>query len=370
MHLILHIGAEKTGTKSIQQALFQHEHALLRHSVLVPRSLRAWGHHAQLYSFFKGNAYSDDFFQLELKSSSPSSDSDSIVDRWKQAFETEIQASTAKQCIVTSEFLQSRLIDTEEIASLGEYLASHFESTHVVLYIRDQLEATCSLVSTALKGISGSYHSNHFPLPGTPEFEELGIDWKFDYKRVLESWTQVFGQSCLSVRLYDRTLLRGGCVVKDFFFLCGLENNNFNHCSHLNRSLGATGMALLSAFNKVTESDFKDHRWHEAKAFFAEVISVAFTNSRRYTPSSETQKRYTEFFSESNEWVRKNFFPERERLFGNGEPRAEVDAANSFEIDPADSLDIAIAFKLILSHMATQSPSLTTTQPAQTQRIF
>ena len=348
MHLTLHIGAEKTGSTSIQETLFDNLEALSEQSIFVPQSLKSWGHHARLYTLFKPFDYSDEFLESELCSSQH--DRPELINKWKDDFCHEIGNARAGHCIISSEFLHSRLSSAEEINQLRLFLDTLFSSYTIIIYIRNQIEAAASLVSTAVRGFGASYVHGHFPLPGSQAFVDLGIHFKFNYEQTIQLWRQAFHDSTVQVCLYDPETLAGGCVVTDFLKRCGISDHRIRIASRKNESLGVTALSLLSSFNKIPTHDLNDTAWYERKAFLADILKFTLDGSRRYQPDPEAQLQYEKYFADSNEWVRSNYFPERSILFPK---RDDAKASTStFQIDPQDCDSVALAFDLILRHVA------------------
>ena len=85
-----------------------------------------------------------------------------------------------------------------------------------------------------------------------------------------------------------------------------------------NESLDLIGFELLTRINKCFDKKFA---WRPNGLFnFIPVYLIydRFTSkdpSLKFMPKKEIYESYITYFEESNEWVRKEFFPHKERLF-------------------------------------------------------
>ncbi|EIX7824910.1 hypothetical protein MK959_001435 [Campylobacter coli] len=125
----------------------------------------------------------------------------------------------------------------------------------------------------------------------------------------MQWWGEVFGKENLIVRLFDKNEFYQGDLLKDFIHSIGLEwDDEFIIPPKQNESLDLLGIELLKRTNK------------SYKHLLPSTISGAYLCTSKdphlkFQPPKEVVQSYIDYFEESNEWVRKEFFPHKERLF-------------------------------------------------------
>ncbi|EKQ1256967.1 hypothetical protein P4S06_001745 [Campylobacter coli] len=130
-----------------------------------------------------------------------------------------------------------------------------------------------------------------------------------NHKQTLQWWGEVFGKENLIVRLFDKNEFYQGDLLKDFIHSIGLEwDDEFIIPPKQNESLDLLGIELLKRTNK------------SYKHLLPSTISGAYLCTSKdphlkFQPPKEVVQSYIDYFEESNEWVRKEFFPHKERLF-------------------------------------------------------
>jgi hypothetical protein len=200
--LILHIGAHKTGSTSIQGFLYRNREALaeqswelisnegaLNLSNLVSFRLSKTGR--AVYSFKP-----DALEKLELK----------------------LQAAS-RNCVISAEdffFIN----DIDAIRSLKKTLSQQFEKITVLLYLRRQTEMAVSQKAQGAKTIQSAITFGNSPFP-LPEITGNVIEY-LEYDSKLDLWSKYFGRENLLVRIYERPRLIEGDVVSDFIVTTGI----------------------------------------------------------------------------------------------------------------------------------------------------
>ncbi|WP_257004547.1 hypothetical protein [Helicobacter pullorum] len=111
------------------------------------------------------------------------------------------------------------------------------------------------------------------------------------------------------VRLFDKNEFKDGDLLKDFAAVIGLEwDDNFKYPQFTNETLNMLGFEILSRANGLVE---------KPRVAFALFRKHFIFNDKdlKFMPPKEVYQSYIDYFEESNEWVRKEFFPHKERLF-------------------------------------------------------
>ncbi|EOH8386150.1 hypothetical protein ACM1C2_001605 [Campylobacter jejuni] len=113
------------------------------------------------------------------------------------------------------------------------------------------------------------------------------------------------------MKLFDKNEFYQGDLLKDFINTIDLEwDNNFIIPNKLNESIDLLGTFLLSKISKILRQNNINQLWYQfCKHFISKDLKLKFQ------PPKEIYQSYIDYFEESNEWVRKEFFPHKERLF-------------------------------------------------------
>ncbi|MCV3554124.1 hypothetical protein L8X50_08235, partial [Campylobacter sp. CNRCH_2013_0898h] len=121
-----------------------------------------------------------------------------------------------------------------------------------------------------------------------------------------------FGKENLIVRLFDNNEFYQGDLLKDFIHSIDLEwDDEFIIPPKQNESLDLLGIELLRRLNSLNLGG-----WN--KTSLVNFVLKHFTSKDphlKFQPPKEIMQSYINYFEESNEWVRKEFFPYKERLF-------------------------------------------------------
>jgi hypothetical protein len=329
MKLSLHIGLEKTGSTSIQRMLLSNRDELRRRSVWVPASIVGWDQHARLYTFAKDEGYIDDF--LIYCGLTDQSERTKAINGWKADFLKEARHTECGSCIISSELLQSRITTTAEIESLKLILQSIFDQIRIIIYLRDPLRLTLSFISTALRS---GFSLEKLPIPGDELFHKMGLEIKLNHRRTINFWKSAFPEAELSVRIFETDFLFSGCVVSDFLAQCEISAEGLVLPPTTNSSLGTGAASILSALNKVYPRINAESLYNYHRDKLLEIIDKEMKGGSPMLPTEEIYLAYQAAYLESNEWVRKTYFPHKETLFRSyGGPFSE---GNNFTLENTD----------------------------------
>jgi hypothetical protein len=299
---VLHIGSEKTGTSTIQSFLARNRVALAREGVAYTNSAgndggSQWGFVACAHH----KPWTQDFgLSLGIRSAA---DRDTYKARLRADLEGEFQTvPAAKTLIVSSEHFHSRLSTPAEVSSLKEFLDPWIESFEILLYLRRQDRVAVSFYSTKIK----SGESNPVVFPLGPKGANL---YYFDYDRICDTWSTVFGADAMRIRLYDRQELVKGDLLADFCKTCGLRRSGKKVTAPLNLSLSQEGADFLLEVNRQMPRS-SGGRQNELRARLAEFIA-GICQGRIACAQRSDAMAFLQRFAEGNERLRDRFFPWR-----------------------------------------------------------
>lgn len=243
----LHIGLEKTGTTSIQSFLSQHRNVLAaKYGCLFPRSLGG-RLSANLAAACQTRERPDDLRKLRglLTASAVEAYRNDLV----ASLARELAAKKPQRVVISCEHFSSRLIKTEEIRLLHDFLQPFASEISLWVYLRRQDQFEISAYSTAVRaGATGSFR---WPAPG----QERPF---LNYDTLLERWASVFGANRMRVRLFERERLTSGNAVADFCASLGLPHLPAAE-EEKNTSLNVRQLEFLRAFNERVPRFHGDH---------------------------------------------------------------------------------------------------------------
>jgi len=303
---ILHIGTGKTGTTSIQRALGQNRETLRDKGFAYPESP---GHvsHTKLAVFLQECAGAGPG-RMQLRAGPTS--------LFMKSLQEEIGAlpATVHTVIFSSEHLFSRAMEPGVLPQLRAMLATMFDRFRIVVYLRRQDELAISRLSTRLK--AGRAPTAVFP---TGERTRSG----YDYAAGLGPWVEAFGQEAITARIFARSEMAGGDVVRDFLDVCGLPElppapveANTSLLPHAQEFLRLINLPAEpdSDTTETTSTARKPPRNWRPPSYFRSFLTTQF-GGRGALPSRAEAMAFFASFAESNERVRTTFFPQRNRLF-------------------------------------------------------
>ena len=303
MDFYLHIGTEKTGTSSLQSFLDKNIRTLAKMGFGYTRSAGIKNNRKLSIAAFDKTTRDDFTKRLNIFSE------DDLLRYQKSVvadLKNEIGSLNVSKLIFSSEHIQSRLKKNSEIQRLRDVLISlGAERIFVIIYIRRPSEIANSLYSTAIK--TGST----YPCPPLP-YENPYYSHICNHKQTLERFSDVFGKSFIVPRLFDKQELRNGSLIEDFIHVLGADwSENYESVSRMNRSLSATGLEILRRLNnKILIEDKENLDRRKLLHYFEKNLSLP-----KYSMPHSLYKEYEIAFKDSNEWIRQEWFPEKNTLF-------------------------------------------------------
>ncbi len=313
----LHIGTEKTATTTLQSFLHLNRTILAKKGFLFTKS-------AGLTNNFKLPVSSYSIDKRDDLTNICNIFTDKDLKKFKKKTITDLKKEIAKNkqpnIIFSSEHIQSRLTNLQEISALKSMLEDiGITDIYVIVYLRNPTEIATSLFSTSI--INGHTISEP-PPPKNAYFNNV-----CNHKHTLLTFERVFGREHLIPRLFDRSECKNDSIIEDFLDVLGLPlHNDFEIPNNQNQSLSPLGIELLRRINKKIPL-FIDNKLNPIRSNIVEYFQNHF-NEGKYVMPGHLFDDYQDTFQESNEWVRKNWFPMKKSLFSEttygGETKLQV----------------------------------------------
>lgn len=306
MNCFLHIGTEKTGSTTIQYFLDQNRETLRSHGILFTDSLGLRNNRKLPVTAYLPSRRDEYTRQCGLVSDGQLiSHQHQIIDLLRMELR---KTQDIDSVIFSSEHIHSRLRTEIEIEKLGRILKElGFTKIVVIVYIREQVDAVSSLYNTAVL-----YDSRSIPPPRP--FEDEYWDNLCDHKSTITRYSRVFGRNNLVPRLFCKHRFTGGTLITDFLHALGLEinNNSLSLPDRKNESISNLGLELLRKLNSKPT-------WCECNKIsslaITNIFKEIFQKGYKYRLPNGLSSLYQEAFRESNEWVRREYFPNLDNLF-------------------------------------------------------
>lgn len=302
MNIIVHIGAEKTGSTSLQAFLRINKDILLDKGIYSPTSIGDYNH-VKLVTHCENQSFQKRIYQLVgVKNREEKAVwSKQLVSDFSE--EMAGMPKTVETIVITSELFQTNLTQPDELHVLRNLLGTVSNNIKIIVYLRRQVDAAISLYSTHLRG--GGTHEA--PLMGSS-----GMQWRYNYKELLDLWGSVFGRDNIVPRLYEKKEMIDGNVVKDFCSHIGMLDlwEEFTKPMPQNAALSSVGQYLLYKANQMpVMKDGTRKQRLEFLAFLEENYSGKSV-APKYSDCLEFQGRYKSV----NEQVARDWF-DRDELF-------------------------------------------------------
>lgn len=206
--LILHIGTPKTGTSALQRFCQENAAALEEQGFAYPDPGGRW---LRVHPSRNGQ------FLVQIAEAAGNRAASEQVAESVRRFNEVANSADGQTVILSDEGLwQAGAINEGGWRHI--YLTCRdagFEAIQVVVYLRRQDEL---VEQTWKQHIKGARRSR---VRLTKMLERSNLQAKCEYDAILRELEGVFGRASITVRLYDRSLLKNGDVVDDFFETVG-----------------------------------------------------------------------------------------------------------------------------------------------------
>lgn len=281
--LYIHVGNHKTGTTSIQQAL-----------VANPAALEARG----LQYFWENYREAKHNFP-DLHSWLWFDHEQGVVPNGMRLHDpqelAERLAARDSDVIVSSENF-SFVFDPEEITRLQSELRKWFSAIKIICYLRRQDRHVIS------------HHQEGSKLRRRAEYDLFGSSTLaippynpnhalyLDYHKRLGMWADAFGDQNMIFRVFERSLLKDGDVVADFFGLFGIEDFEPMHEHNTSRVDRQAKLGHL-----INQSDTVHKGWLNS------LLMERIGEGQRLQPARQVALDYYQNFRESNRLFNQRF---------------------------------------------------------------
>jgi len=296
---ILHIGTEKTGTTSIQKFLFENRVKLAANGLLFPESAGFISN--QLLVVYGKKSPESDIAPPTLDVNDAA-----ILSQWKEQFVDKHCAEVVQfqnrhsdsTVVYSAEHLQSRLTTVDEIKRVARLLRPLYDEISILVYLRRQDIYARSAHSTSVRG--GEKRAFEFSNihAGGPYY---------NYRLLLENWSEVFDAESINVRLFEKPRLIGNDVVSDFKSFSGIESMSVSLESpaSVNEALSFTGLSLLRRFNSLENEDARllGYAKPDLRGYMLSAAENIRDEFGRIMPARSSALDFYHRYRDDNQWI-------------------------------------------------------------------
>jgi len=303
--LVLHIGANKTGSSAIQEFLRLNADALARADV----------HVASADLSPEGKVTGQHIWLIEEALNNPGQGAPDIGEKIDRIMAT---LDDSAQLLISAE----NLSNGKGAEALFAEAAARYNA-RVVLYIRRQDELLLSSWQQWESKVDADFWAWLIDCLGQ----------RGDWRAVLQAWERIVPRDNITVRIFGRETLPGGDVIADFVQTLGL-GDLMQEFSLPKEAVNPSFAEAVVDFAKGNPLLFRDK--HD-NAFYDTVSQLTGQRYRRNPRESVIThaQRLAIFqrYAESNEWVRQAYFP-------NGTaPLFAAPQADDYEVLSGDALE-------------------------------
>jgi len=326
---VIHIGTPKTATTTIQRFLQFNSDLLASAGWSVPKLWRGNQSALSVLSYQRSRWDETCAFHAHRlgygNDRLSSGGGDDLRKSLKEELDLIIRQSKNSTLVFSSEGLYSKL-ESPDVSRFRALLNEAGVHAKIVVYLRDPLSARISQISQFVKAgwhldlgasLGPSVMPQRLPVPrwlGAPPAETTPSEL---YNERLAVWEEHF-PGHVHVRLFDPQEFTGGTVVQDFCHAAGIEwDSRFAVPSRVNAALPWPIVKTFNEVNRfinrrallddgnlnlqrwVTPWDLREYTWTSGKA----------------TPNTELVRIFSEYFSSSNEEIRRRYLSDRSNLW-------------------------------------------------------
>jgi hypothetical protein len=365
---ILHIGAPKAGSTSIQSLLKANYNHWQKQGVLAAGMTGAKGglfHRTLYFAFHHGSISRVD--RMRFRSEDEYSEHRKLQ---RKLLTQELESHPGCHTLLFSDEYLTRL-ERASIQDLRRYLENHGVSRFsIVAYVRSPSSLFLSSAQQHIKA--------HHVLPSP-------VGWKYEFTDILSLWDSVF-PGATSFRPFERSALKNGSVVDDFLEATkatlqdsALDRNSLPAKDSHNLSLTAEGMALLLDYRRRFHQDKPNKFTPDTRQLILALQECAASNKFKTAQLRREWKDYIEashaaelirLASEFNVRYSRTDYAKLSALAGKSPPSPPSVTANSYsgslhdvaelveEVSPEDYAQISLMAMHKLAQKAAENSQL------------
>lgn len=315
MKAIVHIGAPKTGTTTLQAFLHLNAEALRAQGVRFARNVADRGsqfeypmtafvrtgtllpHREQRIRY---NAQTQEQQQAEYGP---------YVDQIRRYADTHPEPVA----LFSSEHILPWLNRPDLIQSFHDLMSESFDAVRYVVYYRKPTEMIASSYSERIKRGAALTMDDYL----TRQLNRNKSYWR------VSTWADTVGRENFDVRLLDKGFLAKGDLISDFCAACGLDETALERPERLNESLSCVAAEALRQLNRRIPELRKDGTTNPLRRGILRVLTQLGAEAPRIRLNEQQRRRVGWKRNWVDEKMREDFFPDRKALWSPFDPKDE-----------------------------------------------
>lgn len=347
MKAIVHIGAPKTGSSTIQEFLFRNTAALAERGFRFHRNVEGRGSQyeyplaalASIGRLLPGREEQTRYSSTDLAAHQATG----------AAVVAELAANRARWqepvALFSSEHIFPWLRSVEEMQALDALFRKDFSEVRYILYIRNQEDLIVSEYSEILK------RGSNLRLQGLIDQRMNSLD----HEPRTRMWVQAVGRQNFDLRLMDPTYLKDGDLLADYALACGFDLQGLEIPPRINESLTAPAAEALRMLNERIPQLLHDASPNPLrKGLIHHLMDLSPEDAPRLALSADQRAQVLDRVGAANESLRAEFFPDRATLFSP--PRERPLPPRETVLEQAMDLMTRLIIRLRLGRMAVLGP--------------
>jgi hypothetical protein len=260
-------------------------------------SVLGLGNHRWFPVLFYNTDREDEFTRKYFSGISPRQRAKEIASKASE-LDSCLENTCYQHWIISSEHLQSRLLDVSELMRLRNFIKDRFRDIRIIIYLRDPLATALASWSTSV--ISGGT-TKSLPPPRM-------MKHNCDHSAILGRWTTVFG-SKITIRKYARNALLNQSVVDDFAQTVRIDTAGLVlDSATANESLSQLALMVLSRVNSKIPPYLENGMVNMHRKNISSFVRTKLRSFPRYTPTIDEFNSYREYFYSSDISVAHKYF--------------------------------------------------------------
>jgi len=202
------------------------------------------------------------------------------------------------------------LMSAENLSNLGR--SDYFDeigkkyTLKVVLYIRRQDELLTSSWQQWFSKVEQDFQA----------WLVLALQRIGHWERIVKAWEEICGKDNMRVRIFDRTEFLDGDIMTDFLDCLDLADKRDDFSYETGKQINPSYTDVITPLVSGNRAIFQDANDSEFYKMVGDLTQEYYSKGKKVSLMSRAQREtVVQFFHVQNERIRREYFPDRTRLF-------------------------------------------------------
>ncbi len=307
MKAIVHIGSPKAGSSSIQEFLFLNRTKLAEQGFRFKRNVHGRGSQYEypLALLARNGRLIHGEQERALYKARSVAEVLGHSDKYLKALQSEAQKTSQPVALFSSEHILPWLTSVDLVRAFDQQFQAAFADVRYLVYYRAPDAALLSQYSERIK--RGYTHT----LDAFVAQRLKGLN----IFRSARRWADAVSKGRMEVRLFDRSTLKDGDAVADYCDACGIDATGLTMPPRTNEALSAPAAECLRILNGIVPELRPNGSRNPLRADLLQAVQELSADMPKLTLNQAQQQMVRHHMGTPLEKLRKQFFPDRERLF-------------------------------------------------------